>query len=123
MIHCFLTFFAHTFQRILLCLRRPTGGQMKMPCSLVQRMFLIIMEPKAVVQVLLLLCFAEAWKLVDSPSILLPDTYLRPASMALNDISSRDKGYTYADAVMYSLPIVALYLFIGWRMHESEYTI
>lgn len=73
--------------------------------------------------VLLLLCFAEAWNLVDSPSILLPDTYLRPASMALNDISSRDKGYTYADAVMYSLPIVALYLLIGWRMHESEYTI
>lgn len=73
--------------------------------------------------VLLLLGFAEAWNLVDSPSILLPDTYLRPASMALNDISSRDKGYTYADAVMYSLPIVALYLLIGWRMHESEYTI
>lgn len=73
--------------------------------------------------VMLLLCFAEAWNLVDAPSVLLPDPYLRPASMALNSISSRDKGYTYGDAVMYSLPIIALYLLIGWRMHEAADTV
>ncbi len=70
--------------------------------------------------VMVLLCFAEAWNLVDSPSILLPDTYLRPASMALNDITSRDKGYTYADAVMYSLPILGMYLLTGWRIRRAD---
>lgn len=69
--------------------------------------------------VLLLLCFAEVWNLVESPSILLPDIYLRPASMALNDISSRDKGYSYADAVMYSMPIVGMYLLVNRGMRRS----
>ena len=63
-----------------------------------------------------LLCFAEAWNLVEAPSILLPDSYLRPASMVLNGTSSKNNAYSYADAVMYSLPIVAGYLLVARSM-------
>ena len=66
--------------------------------------------------VMFLLCFAEAWNLVEAPSILLPDSYLRPASMVLNGTSSKNNAYSYADAVMYSLPIVAGYLLVARSM-------
>lgn len=57
--------------------------------------------------VLTLLCFAEAWNLVELPLILLPDAELRPASLMLNDI--RSGSNQYAEAVLYALPILCLY--------------
>lgn len=56
--------------------------------------------------VLMLLCFADAWNLVDLPLILLPDAQLRPASLMLNDINSSG---SYAEAVLYALPILIMY--------------
>lgn len=70
--------------------------------------------------VALLLCFAESWNLVEAPTILLPDVYLRPASITLNSTGARDGGCSYADAVMYSLPIAALYALVGQRIHRDD---
>lgn len=69
--------------------------------------------------VMLLLCFAEAWNLVEAPSILLPDHYLRPASMVLNGTASQSSAYSYADAVMYSVPIVGMYLLVSRGMSRT----
>lgn len=68
--------------------------------------------------VLLLLCFAEAWNLVEPALILLPDAELRPASLSLNDINSG--GGRYAEAVLYSLPILLLYGITGFALRETD---
>ncbi len=81
-------------------------------CNSQVRIFLNAILPQLLpsLSILLLLCFAESWNLVEAPTILLPDSYLRPASMALN---SNKTGYSYADAMMYALPIIGLYLLCG----------
>lgn len=71
--------------------------------------------------VLMLLCFAEAWNLVELPLILLPDTELRPASLMLNDISSGSKQY--AEAVLYALPILILYGATGFALRKEDLAI
>lgn len=93
----------------------------QLDCKSQTMIFLRVVLPQIAsgLAVLTLLCFSEAWNLVDSPSILLPDPYLRPASMALNSLASQDAGTSYADAVMYSLPIVGMYLLLGWKLRDA----
>ena len=71
--------------------------------------------------VLTLLCFAEAWNLVELPLILLPDTELRPASLMLNDI--RSGSNQYAEAVLYALPILLLYGITGIMLKKKDISI
>lgn len=71
--------------------------------------------------VLLLLCFAEAWNLVELPLILLHASELRPASLMLNDINSG--GGNYAEAVLYALPILVLYCIVGLSLQEENTSI
>lgn len=71
--------------------------------------------------VLMLLCFAEAWNLVELPLILLPDTELRPASLMLNDIRSGSKQY--AEAVLYAMPILILYGATGFALRKEDLAI
>ena len=71
--------------------------------------------------VLTLLCFAEAWNLVELPLILLPDTELRPASLMLNDI--RSGSNQYAEAVLYALPILLLYGITGITLRREDISI
>ena len=71
--------------------------------------------------VLTLLCFAEAWNLVELPLILLPDTELRPASLMLNDI--RSGSNQYAEAVLYALPILLLYGITGITLKKEDISI
>lgn len=70
--------------------------------------------------VLMLLCFAEAWNLVELPLILLPDTALRPASLMLNDISSNG---SYAEAMLYALPILLLYGAVGFLLRNENVSV
>ena len=58
--------------------------------------------------VLMLLCFAEAWNLVEQPLILLQDESLLPASVSLNDLELHGVS-PHAGAVVYSLPVLLLY--------------
>ena len=71
--------------------------------------------------VLTLLCFAEAWNLVELPLILLPDTELRPASLMLNDI--RSGSNQYAEAVLYAMPILILYGATGFVLRKEDLAI
>ena len=58
--------------------------------------------------VLMLLCFAEAWNLVEQPLILLQDESLLPASVSLNDLELHGVS-PHAGAVVYSTPVLLLY--------------
>ena len=58
--------------------------------------------------VLLLLCFAEVWNLVEQPLILIHDEELLPASLSLNDLKMKETA-PYAGAVVYSLPVLIMY--------------
>lgn len=71
--------------------------------------------------VLTLLCFAEAWNLVELPLILLPDAELRPASLMLNDV--RSGSDQYAEAVLYALPILLLYGVTGITLKKEDIAI
>ncbi len=68
--------------------------------------------------VLVLLCFAESWNLIEQPLILLHDASLLPASMALNDM--KGSAANYAGAVMYSLPILLLYILAGTVLYRTK---
>lgn len=61
------------------------------------------------IAVLTFLVFAQVWNMVEQPLILLQTPYLRPLSTRLNDITSVDTNYTFAGAVLYSLPVLVLY--------------
>ena len=71
--------------------------------------------------VLVLLCFAESWNLIEQPLILLHDASLLPASMALNDM--KGSAANYAGAVMYSLPILILYALAGAVIRSGKYDV
>ncbi len=92
-------------------------------CRSQAQIFLRVILPQLLpgLAVLLLLCFAEAWNLVELPLILLPDTALRPASLMLNDIHS--KGGSYAEAVLYALPILLLYGVTGFALRNEDIAI
>ncbi len=89
-------------------------------CRSQVRIFLRAILPQLLpgLAVLMLLCFAEAWNLVELPLILLPDSELRPASLMLNDINS--SGGSYAEAVLYALPILVLYGAIGFVLQKED---
>lgn len=70
--------------------------------------------------VLALLCFSESWNLTEPALILLPDERLRPASVAINDISERSLTSSYAASVLYLLPEVLLYLFLASALLRKE---
>lgn len=70
--------------------------------------------------VLVLLCFAEAWNMVEPPLVLLSDVDLRPASLTLNDIHEVDGGYLYAGAAVYCLPVLIMYA-ITTRLRKPMY--
>jgi len=57
-----------------------------------------------------LICFLESWNLTEPALILLPDEHLRPASIAINDLSERSENASIAASVLYSLPVIFLYL-------------
>ena len=68
-----------------------------------------------------LLCFAEAWNLVEQPLILLSDETLLPASLSLNDLELKNTG-PYAGAALYSAPVLLLYAasFLVIRPHLQK---
>jgi len=70
--------------------------------------------------VLTLLCFSESWNLTEPALILLPDERLRPASVAINDISERSQASSYAASVLYSLPVVLVYLPLASTLLRKE---
>ncbi len=73
------------------------------------------------IAVLVLICFAEAWNMVEPPLTLLADVDLRPASLTLNDIRKVEGGYLYAGAAVYCLPVLILFSTIGAaRKHRAE---
>lgn len=57
-----------------------------------------------------LLCFSEAWNLTEPALILLPDSRLQPASIAINDITERSMNAPFAASILYSAPVIFLYL-------------
>lgn len=93
----------------------------RLDCKSQTKVFRRVVLPQIVpgLAVLLLLCFAEAWNLVEPAELLLPDIELRPASITLSAIAGRDGGSSYADAVMYTLPIAVLYAAVGWSIHRT----
>lgn len=60
--------------------------------------------------VCVLICFLESWNLTEPALILLPDERLRPASIVINDLSERSENASLASSVLYSLPIMLMYL-------------
>lgn len=93
----------------------------RLDCKSQIKVFRRVVLPQIVpgLTVAALLCFAEAWNLVEPAELLLPDIDLRPASITLSAIAGRDGGCSYADAVMYTLPIAVLYAAVGWGIHRS----
>lgn len=57
-----------------------------------------------------LICFLESWNLTEPALILLPDEHLRPASIVINDLSEKSENAAPASSVLYSLPIIFMYL-------------
>lgn len=57
-----------------------------------------------------LICFLESWNLTEPALILLPDEHLRPASIVINDLSERSENASLASSVLYSLPVIFMYL-------------
>jgi len=76
-------------------------------CNSLTRIYLKAILPQMIpgMLVLILLSFAEAWNMVEWPLILLPDPFLQPASLVLNDITP--SGHvSFAAAMLYSLPVL-----------------
>lgn len=89
-------------------------------CSSQTKIFFRAILPQLIpgLAVLVLLCFAESWNLIEQPLILLHEASLLPASMALNDM--KGSAANYAGAVMYSLPILILYVFAGTVLYRTK---
>lgn len=85
------------------------------------RIFLRAILPQLLpaLAVLALLCFAEAWNLVEQPLILLQDEGQLPASVSLNDLELNGVE-PYAGAVVYSLPILLLYAVVGVILNKRQ---
>ena len=68
---------------------------------------------------MLLMGFAEVWNMVEQPLILIEDRSLQPLSLSLNDIVMGSDGYPFAGAVIYALPVLALFFLAAIAMRAK----
>jgi multiple sugar transport system permease protein len=76
---------------------------------------IILPLSKTGITALIILCFADAWAMIEHPMIFLRDTSMEPLSVVLYRIGQDNMGLVFAASVFYMLP--AVWIFLLGREH------